>query len=85
MRTLEDVIWDQMAQARDVKVRPVRSDSGTVTYEVSLAVTVDKESIGEKARQRGQRVVSLLRCVAAKGLRKYLSAEDNNPHEGNND
>jgi hypothetical protein len=75
---LEDVIWDEMAKAHDLTVSTLSGDSEAVTYNVSFSITLDRKAHSElcvKARKRGQRIASFIRCHAAKGLRTCLAAE----------
>ena len=74
-----ELVWDQVAAARDHQVSALGSTLDSVDYEVKFRITIDRatrDEIGSLAGKRGNKVVTLLRNVIAKGLRKFMTAED---------
>lgn len=64
-----ELVWDQVAAARDLQVSALGSTPDSVDYEVKFRIATDRatcDEIGSVAGKRGNEVVTLLRNVIAK-------------------
>lgn len=76
---VRDIVLDQMALARDMRVEALSTDSAGARYRISLEIVLSpeaREKLGTEAGRQGQRVTAMLRRYAAKGLRTYLTPDD---------
>jgi hypothetical protein len=80
MTSAKDVLFDEMALARNMQVMSVAVDADAVTYRLSFDVVLDRASKNEfyeaAGRHRRSTIAEIKRAAKA-GLREFFSDETN--------
>ena len=80
--TLAESILDEIALCRNLEVVTVAAKADSVTYRISLDMTLDRETcqkISNTARRSDRSVFSELRRRIRSALRFYLAADGDEP------
>jgi hypothetical protein len=73
------MIWDAMAEARDLEVANVTADETSVTFRISFNVTFSKSKyrkISDHAGYKGRKITSLIADLARHGLKTFFRYDD---------
>jgi|HubBroStandDraft_6_1064221.scaffolds.fasta_scaffold617653_1 hypothetical protein len=74
----KDIIWDEMSQARDIKVTSVIADSDSVRYRVTFDMEFDGATHNhflQVAKKQGYSITAFLRRYARYGIKMFLCGD----------
>ena len=80
MTSAKDVLFDEMALARNIEITSVAAGTDTVTYRLSFDVVLDratKNDFYEAAGRHRRSTIAEIKRAAKAGLREFFSDETN--------